>query len=323
MRLPLHVWMGVSHASVLALAILGPLAVLLAGHPEVWAAVGPGFALTLVATALATAGLSLASSHILSRSLRALSRASHRIAEGSLSAVAELARPSRSHVVEVGELAGDMRVMAERLQARLAYISEFAGNVSHEFKTPITTLRGTVELLADDADMPPAQQAVFLRNALTDLERMERMVSGLLALARAEEGGAKGAVDLDARIAAVAARRVGLSIAGAAGSVQGDGAQIEAALDNLVANAQRYGENVQIQGWREVERVGIDVVDDGPGISPGNLPRVFDRFFTTDRGRGGAGLGLALVRTVCRAHGGDVDVDTRPGRTRFRMWVAI
>ena len=72
-------------------------------------------------------------------------------------------------------------------------------------------------------------------------------------------------------------------------------------------------------GWTEGPWTGVDVTDDGPGISPANLPKIFERFFTTDRERGGTGLGLALVRAVAEAHGGKVEVESRPGHTRFRI----
>ncbi len=273
---------------------------------------------------LATVALSLASAHILSRSLRSLSRTSQRIRDGSLDAADQLARPRRSHVAEVGELSRDIGQMTERLQERLGYISEFAGNVSHEFKTPITTLRGTVELLRDDPDMDPAQRERFLANALSDLERLERLVSGLLALARAEEGRERQPVDLDALLAELLQGYQGITCTGNAGTVQGDPAQLRVALRNLVDNALQHGGEgvtVRIEAQRASNRAVVQVHDDGPGISAANLPKVFDRFFTTGRGSGRAGLGLAMVRAIARSHGGDVTVTSEPGATRFELGV--
>jgi signal transduction histidine kinase len=209
--------------------------------------------------------------------------------------------------------------MADRLQARLAYISEFAGNVSHEFKTPITTLRGTVELLRDDDDLPPAQRARFLDNALIELDRLNRLVGGLLTLARAEAAVPSGRVDLTA-LARVAAERHRVPLRGEAAPVIGHAEQLAAAVDNLIDNARRHGGAiVTLTAWSADGAVGIDVEDDGAGISAANLPRVFDRFFTTARDRGGTGLGLALVKAVAIAHGGDVTVTSQPGRTTFRL----
>jgi signal transduction histidine kinase len=261
-----------------------------------------------------------------SRSLKVLARTTHRIAEGEMRAVDALDLAAHSHLGEVRELSAAVATMTAQLRERLAYITEFAGNVSHEFKTPISTLRGTVELLRDDQDMPLAQRERFLDNAQADLARMERLVSGLLALARAEEAGGKVRVDLLDLLGAVVARHPGTVLEGEAGEVVGVPEQLEALVHNLVDNAWRHGGpdvSVAMVAWREEERVGVDVVDDGPGVSPGNQGRVFERFFTTDREAGGTGLGLALARAVCRAHGGSISLESRPGRTRFRVSLPV
>ena len=99
--------------------------------------------------------------------------------------------------------------------------------------------------------------------------------------------------------------------------------QIETALRNLVENAHVHGgTHVRALAWRRDGAAGVDVMDDGPGISEANLPWVFDRFFTTGRAKGCAGLGLALVRAIAQGHGGDVEVRSRPGETCFRIRLA-
>jgi signal transduction histidine kinase len=272
----------------------------------------------LVALGL-TVALALAWGHLLSRGLRALAVASHRIADGDLTAVDALDRPRDSHVAEVGRVARASATMARRLAARLAYIGEFSGNVAHEFKTPLTTLRGTLELVGDEPDMEASQRARLLGNATASIDHLERLVSGLLALARAEEGGARAPVDLDAVARAVAADR-GVPVEGGAGSVVGDAAQLTTAIGNLVDNARRHGgPAVRIVAGRSEGRAVVEVHDDGPGISPANLERAFERFFTTRRGEGGTGLGLALVRTIAEAHGGTATLTSGPGGTVARM----
>lgn len=254
-----------------------------------------------------------------SRSLVQLADTSRKIAEGDFTATAGLDRPRRSRVREVGELASAFSTMTERLQARLGYISEFAGNVSHEFKTPIATLRGTVELLRDDPDMPAMQRERFLTNAWAELLRLEQLITGLLTLARAEERQDRRSLDLDG-LAAGTADRYGVELTGTAGSVRANAEQLGVAIDNLVENALRYGGDevtVELRLSVEGDDALVTVHDDGPGIAPANLPRIFDRFFTTARGSGGTGLGLALVRTIAVAHGGRVDVHSRPGQTTF------
>ncbi len=257
-----------------------------------------------------------------SRSLRVLADTSHRIADGEMQAVGALDLAARSHLAEVRELSAAVATMTAQLRERLAYITEFAGNVSHEFKTPISTLRGTVELLREDEEMPPAQRERFLDNAQQDLERMERLVSGLLALARAEEAGGQVPVGLQDLLAAAVARHPDTVLEGRAGEVVGVPEQLEALVHNLVDNAWRHGGSevaVAVAGWTEGRWTGVDVIDDGPGISAANQQRVFERFFTTDRQAGGTGLGLALARAICRAHGGRITLESRPGRTCFRV----
>ncbi len=257
-----------------------------------------------------------------SRSLKVLAATTHRIADGEMHAAEALNLAARSHLAEVRELSRAVAMMTAQLRERLAYITEFAGNVSHEFKTPISTLRGTVELLRDDGEMPPAQRERFLNNAQADLARMERLVSGLLALARAEESGGKVQVGLQDLLGAVVARHPGTVLEGQAGQVIGVPEQLEALVHNLVDNAWRHSGpdvSVAVVAWTGDERVGVDVIDDGPGVSPGNQDRVFERFFTTDRDAGGTGLGLALARAVCRAHGGTITLESRPGKTCFRV----
>ena len=251
---------------------------------------------------------------------------SKRIADGSIAGTALMDRPSRSHVRETRDLAVAVSHMAERLQVRLGYIREFAGNVSHEFKTPLSTLRGTIELLSDDPDIPPEQRERFLANAAAEVDRMGRLVDGLLALARAEERVDHAPVDLDALVRRVADRHRGVVVQGEAGSVVGNAEQLELALDNVVDNAELYGGEgvgVLIACARTDEHLFLDVIDDGPGISPANLPRVTKRFFTTARASGGTGLGLALVDAVCQAHGGRLEVESRPGHTRVRLELAV
>lgn len=284
--------------------------------PRLWAGV--------LFSVLSTTALALYAGWRASRSLKLLARASERIAGGNLADEGELAEIGGSRIAETAALAGSMQAMSTRLRSRLAYISEFAGNVSHEFKTPVSSLRGTVELLKDDDEMPAEQRARFLDNALGDLDRLSRLVGGLLRLARAEEGGHREDIDLDGLCADVARRYPEVSFAnGNAGLVKIVREQVEAALVNLVENGRKHGgPKVEITTFREHNRLGFTVTDNGPGIDPANLPRLFDRFFTTDRRHGGTGLGLALVKAVAEAHGGNVSVESRPGQSSFRVTLA-
>lgn len=274
-----------------------------------WGALGAFFA---------TIALALFYGYLFSRSLRKMARISPAIAQHPGRAAALLERPRRSHVAEVAGVAEALIATADRLDARLAYIGEFAANVSHEFKTPLTTLRGTIELMQDDDAMPSEQRARFLNNAADELGRLDRLVTGLLALARAEQVITREPVNLDAVLHTLAQRNAPTSVQGTAGQVGGDAHQLETVFGNLLANAHRYGgDTVWVRVTRTDHTVQVTVSDDGDGISPANQAQLFDRFFTTARDSGGTGVGLALVRAIVVAHGGSVSCESRPGYTGF------
>ncbi len=303
--------------------ILGSIVVSRTPREEVQALyqMAPTAAMSAFGALLFTLALAWGAGVLAARSLGGLDRGAQRIADGDFGGIEELHRPRDSHIAEVAGVARAFTRMAERLQERLGYIGEFASNVSHEFKTPLATLRGTVELLSDDDDMPPQQRERFLGNAARELDRLERLVSGLLSLARADEAHSRDLIPLQEVLAGVA-DACSVALHGAAGSVFGDRSQLESVASNLAQNALRHGGpgvSVRIDAWSEGAWTGFDVEDDGVGITEANLAHVFDRFFTTDRGAGGTGLGLALVRAIVEQHGGQIEVCSEPGRTVFRI----
>jgi signal transduction histidine kinase len=256
--------------------------------------------------------------HLFSRSLRRVSETANRMAAGSVAESASLDLPDASHVVEARELSAAFRTMAGRLRERLTYFSDFAGNVAHEFKTPLASLKGTIELL-EDAEMPDPQRARFLANAAEDVQRLDRVVGGLLLLARAEEGEAQGRLSLESLVRSSASRFEGVLVSGSAGEVFGNADQLAVLVENLLENAVRHGSSpVEVALWRTEEHTGLEVRDAGPGVSEGNADKIFRRFFTTDPGEG-TGLGLALVRAIARVHGGEVMLTRRASPTTFRL----
>lgn len=283
-----------------------------------------GTRLTIVGVIMLTLSLGVATfvAGRMAQPLRLLADAADEVAAGRFDAVAQVRRPRRLRITEIDALAVAFIDMSDRLRRRLQWIREFASNVSHEFKTPLATLQGTVELLQDSPEMPAEQRERFLDNAAADLERLDRMVAGLMDLAEAEEVERRSAVDLDAIVDELVRTWDDVHREGEAGSVWGDPQQVAAVLRNLVHNAVQHGGpgvSVTVRSRRDDRHVTLQVEDDGPGISEGNLPRVFERFFTTARDSGGTGLGLALVRAICEAHGGSISVDSRPGRTVFEV----
>jgi len=265
-------------------------------------------------------GVSLLTSFTISRPMQRLVAQAERVAAGDMSAATALERPGTD---EVGQLSGAFVRMARALAERADYIRTFASNVSHEFKTPLTSIRGTIELIGDHFEtMSPEERSRFLGILDKDTERLERLVSRLTELARAdviepptevtELGGvARQLVErfalagLDVVLAE--AQEVGVNVARPT---------LESVVSNLVDNARQHGgAGVRVvvsvarrAGWAELK-----VVDDGPGISEANQARVFDRFFTTARDRGGSGLGLSIVRALVQAHQGEVALRSAPG----------
>ena len=116
---------------------------------------------------------------------------------------------------------------------------------------------------------------------------------------------------------------VGLDLRGDA-RVQGNPSQLAAIVENLVVNAERHGAApIRVVLHVDDRQARVEVHDAGPGISPANHQRVFERFFTTRRGEGGTGLGLAIARTIARAHGGELVLRSAPGETVFTLLLPV
>jgi two-component system sensor histidine kinase ChvG len=277
-----------------------------------------GLIRVLVVAFCLTALVTLLLAWSISRPLGKLSRAAKRVAAGEPFVVIPVGGGG-----EIEELGASFASMKERLDARLRYISEFAADVAHEFKSPLTSIRGAAELLGEGAADEPEARARFLRNIELDVARLDRLVSRLLELSRIEASRAvMTPVDLPALLGRVTDRASGpyqpitLRYRSPVRSLRAREVDLEAALLNLLDNAVRFsppGVPVEIDVSGGPIAVAIAVRDRGPGISPANLPKIFDRFFTTDADRDGTGLGLAIVETVIEAHGGRIRVETSPG----------
>ena len=236
---------------------------------------------------------------------------------------------------------------AQRRQAALAEVQgvaamrasllerqgRFLHDASHELRTPITIARGHLELLRrDEPDAPE------LDVALDELGRMERIVERLLLLAKSEQQGfAFQEIDLDAflsdlfiRWSEVAPRAWRLDV-DLAGPLVADPEALRDAIDALLENAVKYtnpGDAVELAAHADgAEGVVIEVSDSGLGVPAEALPRIFDRWARADgsrtRERGGAGLGLAIVAAVARAHGGRCSVKPLPRGTAFRLHLPV
>lgn len=243
--------------------------------------------------------------------------------------------PGRSRDPEVAALTGTFNALVERVDRALAAQRQFLADTSHELRTPLTTVRGNLELL-EQAGIPPAERAEILAETREEVERMARLVRDLLALVEVGEAPPREAearpVRLDV-VAREAAERVAgpaqahrLAVVADPVTVHGDEDRLRQLVGNLVENALRHASSspgaVGVRVQRQPPDVLLVVEDDGPGIPPEALVRVFDRFYRVDRARsrahGGAGLGLAIVQHVVEAHGGRVWAENRPeGGARF------
>jgi two-component system, OmpR family, sensor kinase len=229
---------------------------------------------------------------------------------------------------EVGALAATFNRMLDRLQAALAAQRRFVADASHELRTPLTTLRVNLATLRrGDAHHSPTELEI-LDDMDGELQRLSRLVEGLLALARTDAGQPleHAPVALDALVRRV--YQVALPQAdGRAftlGKVEpvlteGSADHLEQVVRNLVDNALKYtppGGHVALALRRVRDGAALSVRDDGAGIAPEDLPHVFERFYRASaaRGRSGAGLGLAIAASIVRAHGGRITVDSAPGQ---------
>jgi signal transduction histidine kinase len=238
---------------------------------------------------------------------------------------------------EVGELAVAFDDMAGRLERLVKGEKELIANVSHELRTPLTRIRVALAL-AEEGDVARARQA--LGEIGEDLAELERLVEEILAAARLDLGGPdRLPLHLErvppAALLGDAAQRfrarqpertLTVVLAPDLPDLEADPALLRRLLGNLLDNAAKYSDPatpVALSARGEGNRLVVEVSDQGIGIDPADLPRLFTPFFRTDRSRargtGGVGLGLALARRIAEAHGGELTAESQPGRgSRFR-----
>jgi len=236
---------------------------------------------------------------------------------------------------ELGRLTETLNQMMTRLERSFAALRRFTADASHELKTPLTVLRAGVERAITMPSLP-SEALAALEETLQEINRMTELVEALLMLARADEGTAplhRETVDLRAIVEETgetgellaAEAGVNMEVATPADPVivPVDASRIRQLILNLLTNAVKYtpaGGSVRLQLGPSNGRVTLTVADSGVGIAPGDLPHIFDRFWRADSARtrtgerSGTGLGLAICKWIAEAHGGTIDVHSRPGR---------
>jgi two-component system sensor histidine kinase BaeS len=281
-------------------------------------AVGSALLLGFAAAVVVAVGAAVLVATWIARPIDELAAASERVARGDYS------RPVPAAPGELGDLAGAFNGMAASLAANEQRRRDLIGDVAHELRTPITSVRGYVAGLEAGVFEPGPESWRVLDEQTS---RLEHLVDDLALLWRAEShdlrlelqpiGVAALLADAAERHRATAASRSVALLLGpvAPARVLADPVRLAQVLDNLVGNALRYtpaGGHVELGAAAAGTDVVITVRDDGPGLSPEQAARVFERFYRADPSRsrdaGGSGLGLAITRSLVEAMGGTVGV---------------
>jgi two-component system heavy metal sensor histidine kinase CusS len=232
---------------------------------------------------------------------------------------------------ELAELAAAINAMLDRLEDSFTRLSQFSGDLAHELRTPINNLRGEAEVALARSRRPEDYQEI-LTSSLEEYERLSRMIDGLLFLARSDHPNtvvervmfdARKEVDSVCEFYEALAREqeVQVTCEGQA-SINGDPLLFRRAVSNLLANALRHtpAQGAVRLALQPLPHAGaeLSVSDSGPGIAPEHLPRVFDRFYRANQSRSttqdGIGLGLAIVQSIMRLHGGTATVCSQLGK---------
>jgi signal transduction histidine kinase len=219
---------------------------------------------------------------------------------------------------ELARLAHTLNRMLERLHSATEQQRAFVADAAHELRSPIASIRAQLDV-ALATPTSSAQWRELAADVLQDIERVSRLAEDMLLLARLDSGATTRREVVDV------AGLLGLS--GEALWVEADPVMLRRALDNLVTNAERHARReVEIQARGVEGLVVVTVDDDGPGIATPDRERVFERWLRLDDARarddGGAGLGLAIARSIARSHGGDITIEDSPlGGVRASFWL--
>jgi PAS domain S-box-containing protein len=234
----------------------------------------------------------------------------------------------------------ELEAQNEQLRQLDRLKDEFVALVSHELRTPLTSIRGYLELMGEDANLTD-EQTHFLETIDRNAQRLQRVVGDLLFCAQVEAGKLtleRGAVDVDAVVrdsvhagqpAANAKSIVLTAELGVRDPIAGDRARLAQVLDNVVSNAVKFtpdGGRVTVSTRSVVDELLITIEDTGMGIPADELPRLFQRFFRTERATAtaipGSGLGLAIAKAIVDGHGGRIGVESDDGvGTTFRIFL--
>ncbi len=297
----------------------------------------------LLKAALVGLGVSVLLAWLMSRwvtaPLRRLADAARSVAGGHYEQQVPLEGPA-----EVESLATDFNQMVRRVQATQQGQRDFVANVSHELKTPLTSIDGFAQAILDGTAADREAQMHAAQVIHEESDRLARLVDDLLDLARLDAGQMtfhRSPVDLNALVARVAdrlslrAQERGIRLENAVNGLPtaaGDGDRLAQVFTNLIDNALKHtpvGGIIRLCGETRAAEVQVHVEDSGPGIPAEDLARIFERFYQVDKARRsgagrGTGLGLAISREIVQAHGGRLTATSVPGQpTRFTVQLPL
>lgn len=253
--------------------------------------------------------------------IRELTRRTKEIGMGNRAALTPLKHHGSREVVDLSQ---GLLEMAEKLFDRTDYISNFATHVSHELKSPLTSIRGAVELMLDDTTaMTKPEKEKFLTNILNDTGRLTTLVDRLRLLANADNPRVRGSVTVEAIAAQLRDQYPDIQL------VFNDKTDAKIAMapenavivfSNLIDNAINHGAtSMRIDIEQNESTVALTFGDNGTGISSGNADKIFELFFTTRREDGGTGMGLGIVRSMLAAHKGNIEFVSGGDGATFKL----
>lgn len=302
---------------------------------EAWRDLLPALAVAAAIALPFAVGLAMLVAAYVTRPLYQLTVASQRMADGDFDVEVNVDRGD-----EVGRLARTFSTMAQRVGETHTQMRQLVANVSHDMKTPLTSILGFAQALRDGRAQDEGEVQRMGSVIHEEAQRLTQRLNNLLYLSEIESGQAlleRADVDLERLVRdavdrvepAVEARGVSISADLASGvTVSADGGKLERAIENLLDNARKYtpsGGEVMVRTYTEPARDAafIEVANTAPDISEDELPRLFDRFYRRDRVRArgaaadGSGLGLSIARDLVELHGGTLDASLRNGDLVF------
>jgi len=306
-RPPLALVIGGTLASILAIPMVGIGYFKLAGFILGW---GETTLMMFVLALVCTIILGLLLWRLVLRPVYTLTAHANALKEGRT----DTPLPPHFGTPEITALGQAVHEMGTTLMDREAGLRAYTNHVTHELKSPLTSLIGAAELLEEADAKDRAQLTATIR---TSARTLETQLNALRRLAVAREPVGVGPVHLS-QVAGKVEAETGLPLEVVQdATLPIDAEALSAVLGHLAGNAEAHGATrLTLTG----EHNGFIVQDDGKGIAPGNRARVFDPFFTTRRSSGGTGMGLAIVRTMLQAVGGEIALEPSEQGARFHIW---